>query len=84
MKYSYIKKHFSTFNVELKTVADLRKEIKKVWKLEKYYREKYFNSSSNYTYYYDFFVFYGHIRLELEALLEEYEEKERNNDKTND
>ena len=73
MNYSNDKKDFSTFNVALETVGELKKEIQKVWELEKYYREKYFNSSSNASYYFDLFDFFDEKRLELEELLEKYE-----------
>ena len=77
MKYSYVNQDFSTFNVELETTGELRKEIKKVWELEKYYREKQFNSASNYIYYYEWYAFYQHKRIELEKLLEKYEESNK-------
>ena len=73
MKYSYVNQDFSRFNVELTTTGELRKEIKKIWELEKHYREKQLNSASNYTYYYEWYAFYQQKRVELEVLLENYE-----------
>ena len=79
MNYSKVKKEFSTFNVEWEGVKDLRIEIRKVWELERYYFEKHhnFNSSSSQSYYYDLYIFYEGKRLELEMLLENYEQRER-------
>ena len=75
MDYSKVKKEFSSFNVELKTVGELKKEIKKVWEFEKYYYEKYFKTSlnsSNTSYYFDLFKFFDEKRMELEMVLKEY------------
>ena len=75
MKYSKDKQEFSTFYVDLKTVGELKKEIQKVWEMEKYYHDKYCAlslNSSNGSYYFDLFKFFDEKRMELQQLLEEY------------
>ena len=69
MNYSKVKKEFSSFNVELKTVGELKKEIKKMIELKVYYDEKYLNTSFNMKYFYDLWEFYAERELELELSL---------------
>ena len=75
MSYSKVKKDFSPFIINGKRdcVSELKKEIIKVRDLLKYYRNEYFNSKSNATYFYDLFNFFDEKRMELEKVLEKYE-----------
>ena len=75
MTYSKVKKEFSPFiiNENRECVSELKKEIIKVRDLLKYYRNEYFNSNSNASYFYDLFIFFDEKRMELEMVLEKYE-----------
>lgn len=76
MNYPKVKKEFSTFSVGLLSADELRNDIKKVWELKDYYQQRLDKTDEkNKKYFYDLWEFYAERKLELEIVLEKYEQE---------